>query len=54
MSGNKWWSAKVGAKLLSDLVMFSKLSSEILLDFYNSTWVVLVKLLNVFFIWYKY
>ena len=29
MSGNKQWSIKVGAKLLSDLVTFSILSSEI-------------------------
>ena len=35
MFGNEWWSIKVGAKLLSDLVIFSILSFEILLDFYE-------------------
>ena len=35
-SHNKWWSTKVGAKLLSDLVIFSILSSEILLNFQDS------------------
>ena len=52
MSGNKWWSTNAGAKLLSDLVMFSTLSSDIPLDFHDSTEAVLVKYL--FFIWYKY
>ena len=36
MSGSKWWSTKVGTKLLSDLVIFlifSTFSSEIPLDF---------------------
>ena len=33
MSGNKWWSTKVEAKLVSDLVMFSRHSSDIPLDF---------------------
>ena len=48
MSGNKWWSTKVRAKLLSDLVIFSILSSEIPLDFYDSTRVVPVKCLMYF------
>ena len=30
MSRNKWWSTKVGAKLLSDLVIFSIFSSELI------------------------
>ena len=33
MSGNTWWSVEVGAKRLPDLVIFSKFSSEIPLDF---------------------
>ena len=48
MSDNKWWSTKVGAKLLSDLVTFSILSSDIPLDFYDSIWVVPVKYLLYF------
>ena len=36
MSGNKWWSTKVGAKLLSDLVTFSIFFSNIPLGFHNS------------------
>ena len=43
MSGNKWWY--IAAKLLSDLVIFSILSSEILLDFCNSIRVVPLKYL---------
>ena len=43
MSGNEWWSTKFGAKLLSDLVIFSILSSDIPLDFHDSTGVVPVK-----------
>ena len=42
MSGNKW-PTKVGAKLLSDLVMFSILSSDIPLDFHDSAQVVSLK-----------
>ena len=53
MSGNKWWSINVGAKLLFDLVMLSSLSSDIPLDFHNSTRVNLVKYL-MFFSWFKY
>ena len=48
MSDNKWWSTKVGAKLLSDLVTFSILSSDIPLDFYDSIWVMPVKYLLYF------
>ena len=33
MSGNKWWSKKFGAKLLSNLVTFSILYSDKKLDF---------------------
>ena len=36
MSGNKWWYTKVGAKLLSVLVIVSILPSDIPLDFHNS------------------
>ena len=43
MSGNKWWYTKVGAKLLSDLVIVSILSSDIPLDFHNSIRVVPLK-----------
>ena len=45
MPGNKWWSIKIGAKLLSDLVIFSILSSEILLDLHESILVVPLKYL---------
>ena len=48
MSGNKWWSTKVGAKLLSDLVIFSKLSSEIPLDSHDLVREVSVKYLMYF------
>ena len=40
MSGNTWWSTKVGAKLLSDLVIFSIFSFDITLDFHESIRVV--------------
>ena len=40
MSGNKWSSRKVGVKLLSDLVIFSVLSSDI--PFHDSIRVVLL------------
>ena len=43
MSGNEWWCTKVGAKLLSDLVIFSTFSSDIQLDFHNSIRVVPVE-----------
>ena len=48
MSGNKWWSTKVGAKLLSDLVIFSIYPYGILLDFHKSIWVVPLKYLMYF------
>ena len=50
MSGNKWWSRKVGPKLLSDLVMFSIFSfiRYIPLDFSESIRVVLLKYLMYF------
>ena len=48
MFGNKWWSTKVGTKLLSDLVTFSMFSSENPLDFYNSIQAVLLKYLMHF------
>ena len=35
MSGNTWWSAEAGAKLVSDLVMFSIFSSDIPSDFHQ-------------------
>ena len=43
MSGNELWLTKVGAKLLSDLVIFSILSSDIPLDFHDLVRVVPVK-----------
>ena len=54
MSGNKWWYTKVGAKLLSDLVIFSILSSDIPLDFHDSIRVVPVKYLVHFLAVIKY
>ena len=50
MSGNKWLSTKVWAKLLSDLVIFSILSSEIPLDFHRSIRVVPLKYLMSFLV----
>ena len=43
MSGNRWWSAKVGAKLLSYLVICSIISSDIPLDIHESIWVASLK-----------
>ena len=40
MSGNKWWSTKIGTKLLSDVVIFLTLSSDVPLDFHDSIRVV--------------
>ena len=40
MSGNKWWSTELGAKLPSDLVILSILSSDIPLDLHDSVQVV--------------
>ena len=48
MSGDEWWSTKVGTKLLSDLVMFSRLPSDIPLGLHDSTQVVPVKYLMYF------
>ena len=48
MSGNKWWSTKVGAKFLSDLVISSIFSSDISLDFHESIQVVPIKYLMCF------
>ena len=48
MSGKKWRSAKVGTKLLFDLILFLILSSEIPLDFHDSMWVVPLKYLMYF------
>ena len=45
MSGNKWWSTEVGAKLLSDLVICSILSSDIPLNFHDAIQVVPAKYL---------
>ena len=45
MSENKWWSIKVGAKILSDLAMFLILSSDIPLGFHKSIRVVPLKYL---------
>ena len=41
-------SAKTGAKLLSDLVIFSVFTSDILSDFHKSIGVVLLKYLPYF------
>ena len=48
MSGNEWWSSKVGAKLIPDLVIFSMFSSDIPLDFCKSIRVVPLKYLMRF------
>ena len=48
MSGNTWWSTKVGAKLLFNLVAFSILSSDIPLDFHEPIRVVPLKYLMYF------
>ena len=48
MSGNKWWSTKIGVELLPDLVIFSILSPDIPLDFHNSIRVVSLKYLMCF------
>ena len=50
MSGNKWWSTRVGAKLLSALAMFSIFFSDIPLDFHKSIWVVPLKHLIFFYL----
>ena len=48
MCGNKWWSTKVGAKLLSDLVILSIPSSDMPLDIYEWICVVTPKYLMYF------
>ena len=48
MPDNKWCSTKVGAKLLSDLVIFSIFSFDISLYFHKSTRVVPLKHLMYF------
>ena len=45
---DKTWSTKVGAKLLSDLVIFSILFSDVPLDFHDSIQVVPIKNLLYF------
>ena len=50
MSGNKWWLTEVGVKLLSDLVIFSTLSSDNALDFQKLIRVVLRKYLMYFLV----
>ena len=40
MSGNTWWLAKVGEKLLCGLVIFSIFSFDIQLDFHKLVRVV--------------
>ena len=48
MSGIKWWSTNVGAKLLPDLVMILTFSSDISLDFHKSIRIVPLKYLMYF------
>ena len=48
ISGNKWWSTKVDANLLSDLVIFSIFYSDITLDFHEPIQLVLLKYLMYF------
>ena len=48
MSGSTWWSIKFGAKLLSDLVIFSIFSLDISLDFQELIQVVPLKYLMYF------
>ena len=43
MSDNKWWSAKVDATLLSDLLIFSIFSFDIPSDFHDSVLVMPLK-----------
>ena len=53
MSGNKWWSTKVGSKLTSDLVIFSILPSAFSLDFHDSIRVGPLKYLMYFLVGIK-
>ena len=48
MPGNTWWLTKVGAKLVFNLVIFLTFSSDIPLDFHESTRVVPLKYLMYF------
>ena len=48
MSGNIWWSGKDDAKLLSDLLIFSILSSDIPLNFHDLIQLVPIKYLMYF------
>ena len=50
MSDNSWWLTKVGAKLVSDLVIFSIFSSDIPLHFHKSIWLVPLKYLIYFLV----
>ena len=50
MSADKWWYKEVDAKLLSDLAIFSILSSDIQLYFHNSMQVVPLKYLTFFLV----
>ena len=43
MSGNTWWSTKVGAKLKSEFVIFLIFSSDVPWDFHESIRVVPLK-----------
>ena len=52
MSGNTWWSGKVGAKLLSDLVIFLIISNKFVIIFNKFFWINFSsakKIFNVFF-----
>ena len=48
MPGNTCWSTRVGAKLLSDLVIFAIFSSDMPLYFHNLIWAVPLKYLIYF------
>ena len=48
MPGNNWWSARVCAKLLSALVIFSIFYSDIRLNFHESIQAVPLKYLMCF------
>ena len=48
MFGNKQWLKQAGAKLLSDTVIFSMLSSNIPLDFHESIQLVQLEYLIYF------
>ena len=48
MSGKTWWSTRVGAKLLFDLVVFPIFSRDNPLDFHDLISVVSLKFLMYF------